>query len=223
VDAHGGSLMKRMGDGHLFVFEERLDSVLAAIRVQKALRRYNRFHPEKHRVQVRIGIHWGEVVERDGDVLGNTVNIASRLQSVAGGGSTCISQEVYEGVAEWVHANDLGPVQIKGLREPIQVWEPTEAALGIPAGLDPLKRRGRAEPALRKQAQSETWRLFDVDRLVSALSQAFLRLRDASRKAARAGEESGIDEEFARSWVSLQSLISSLGSRSEEDRSAEKD
>ena len=64
IDAHEGALVKRMGDGHLFVFREALDAVLAAIRVQKALRRYNRFQPEKQRVLIRIGVHWGEVVER---------------------------------------------------------------------------------------------------------------------------------------------------------------
>jgi hypothetical protein len=142
---------------------------------------------------------------------------------VAGGGSTCVSREVYEGVAEWIHANDLGPVQIKGLREPVQVWEPTEAALGIPAGLDPLKRRGRAEPLPRKQAQAETWRLFDVEKLVSSLSQAFQHLREVSRKGARPGEENGIEEEFAKSWLSLQALIASLGSHSDGSRVEEAD
>ncbi|HVP19777.1 MAG TPA: adenylate/guanylate cyclase domain-containing protein [Spirochaetia bacterium] len=218
VEAHAGALMKRMGDGHLFVFDERMDAVLAAIRVQKALRRYNRFHPEKQRVQVRIGIHWGEVVEREGDVLGNTVNIASRLQSVASGGSTCISREVYEAVAEWIHANDLGPMRIKGLRDPVQAWEPTEAALGMPSGLDPLKRRGRMETAPRKEATSETARLFDVERLVSGLAQVFQRLRDVSRNGARTGEEGAIEEEFVKGWVSLQTLIASLGKHPDESR-----
>jgi len=52
-----------MGDGHLFVFREALEAVLAAIRVQKALRRYNRFQPERQRVQIRIGIHWAASVD----------------------------------------------------------------------------------------------------------------------------------------------------------------
>ena len=66
VGAHEGALVKRMGDGHIFLFSEPLSAVLAAIRVQKALRRFNRFRPEKMRVIVRIGIHWGEVVEKGG-------------------------------------------------------------------------------------------------------------------------------------------------------------
>jgi class 3 adenylate cyclase len=213
TEAHDGTLIKRMGDGHLFVFEECMDAVLAAIRVQKALRRYNRFHPESQRVQVRIGIHWGEVVQREGDVLGNTVNIASRLQSVAKGGSTCVSQEVYEAVAEWIHANDLGQLRIKGLRELVQAWEPTEAALGIPSRLDPLKRKASGEPAPRKRRPSDV-SVLDGEKLAGILSQVFQRLLEISKKSARAGEESAIVEEFAKGWTSLQAFIAALGTPS---------
>ena len=220
TEAHEGTLIKRMGDGHLFVFEECMDAVLAAIRVQKALRRYNRFHPEVQRVQVRIGIHWGEVVQRESDVLGNTVNIASRLQTVAKGGSTCISQEVYEAVSEWIHANDLGQLQIKGLRELVQAWEPTEAALGMPARLDPLKRKTSGETAAPKKAPLDVSAL-DAGKLASGFSQVFQRLLDVSRKSARAGEEGAIEEEFARGWTSLQELISRLEKAPPESRSEE--
>ena len=95
---------------------------------------------------IRIGIHWGEVVERAGDVFGNTVNIASRLQAAAMGGTTCISQGLYKMVADWIHANDLGMIRAKGLRDPIHTWEPTEVALGLPTGLDPLRKSRGAAP-----------------------------------------------------------------------------
>ena len=213
VEAHDGSLVKRMGDGHLFVFSERLSAVLAAIRVQKALRRYNRFHPERQRVQVRIGINWGEVVERTGDVLGNAVNIAARLQSIAMGGSTCISHEVYEKVADWIHANNLGMMPIKGLRDPIQVWEPTEAALGLPHELDPLKRSGRGDAVARTQIHDQALPRRDVEGLATALSRILQHLQDVSTKSARAGEEAAIEEEFVKCWRELQPLLSSLENR----------
>jgi class 3 adenylate cyclase len=219
IDAHEGTLVKRMGDGHLFVFHEALDAVLAAIRVQKALRRYNRFQPEKQRVQIRIGIHWGEVVERAGDVLGNTVNIASRLQTVAMGGSTCISQEVYGKVADWIHANDLGALQIKGVRDPIRAWEPTEAALGMPADLDPFKRTGRRETPHRADARESGPSRPGLETLATALAQAFQRLQALSRKSARAGEEAAIDQEFVRSWESLQPLLAEIGRLDEQRKS----
>jgi class 3 adenylate cyclase len=223
VGAHNGELVKRMGDGHLFVFRERLSAVLASIRVQKALRRYNRFHPERQRVHVRIGIHWGEVVERNGDVLGNTVNIASRLQSLAMGGSTCISKEVYEKVADWIHANNLGMISIKGLRDPIQVWEPTEATLRLPIELDPLKQNRREETVLRPQSTDEALSARDVEELAAALSQTLQHLRDVSRRSARVGEEAVIDEEFVRSWHALQPLLSSLENRRDEHRQTSKE
>jgi class 3 adenylate cyclase len=216
IDAHEGTLVKRMGDGHLFVFREALDAVLAAIRVQKALRRYNRFQPEKQRVQIRIGVHWGEVVERAGDVLGNTVNIASRLQTVAMGGSTYISQEVYSRVADWIHANDLGALQVKGVREPIRAWEPTEAALGMPAELDPFKRTGRRDASPRTDSPPSR---SGVETFATALSQTFQRLQAISRKGARSGEEAAIDQEFVRSWEALQPLLAEIGKLDEQRKS----
>ena len=151
-----------MGDGHIFVFDDPLCAVLAGIRVQKALRRFNRFRPEKLRVMIRIGIHWGEVVERAGDVFGNTVNVASRLQAAAMGGTTCISQGLYKLVADWIHANDLGMIRAKGLRDPIHTWEPTEVALGLPADLDPLRRElavphPRPRPRVPRRRHPAAW------------------------------------------------------------------
>jgi class 3 adenylate cyclase len=217
IDAHEGALVKRMGDGHLFVFREALDAVLAAIRVQKALRRYNRFQPERQRVQIRIGIHWGEVVERAGDVLGNTVNIASRLQSVAMGGTTCISQDVYSRVADWIHANDLGALQVKGLRDPIRAWEPIEAALGLPTDLDPFKRGGRRDASPRVDALDGATTRSGLEALATALSQTFQRLQAVSRRGARSGEEAAIDQEFIRSWEALQPLLAEIGSANAAD------
>ena len=221
LDAHEGTLVKRMGDGHLFVFRKRLSAVLAAIRLQKALRRYNRFRPEKQRVQVRIGIHWGEVVERPGDVLGNTVNIASRLQSVALGGSTCMSHEVYSKVADWIHANDLGTLKIKGIRDPIRAWEPTEAALGMPADLDPLKRGGPRDAASRINSLDGTFSRSHDDVLVAVLSQTFQHLQAVSRKSARSGEEAVIDDEFLKAWETLQSLFPSIADSDNQPGSTE--
>src|SRR5208282_2809546 len=78
IEAHHGELVKRMGDGHMILFRDPLAAVLAAIRLQKSLRRFNRYRDESTRVIIRIGIHSGSVVRKaEGDVLGNAVNIAS--------------------------------------------------------------------------------------------------------------------------------------------------
>jgi class 3 adenylate cyclase/HEAT repeat protein len=154
AEAHRGELIKRMGDGHLFVFREPLTAVLAAIRLQKSLRRFNRYRDETSRVVVRVGIHCGKVVRKErGDVLGNTVNIASRLESSAQPGSVLVSEQVHEKVKDYVHAREIGRITVKNISEPIRVYEPYEVALDLPAGLDPLKS-GKA--ALAPATSGET-------------------------------------------------------------------
>jgi class 3 adenylate cyclase len=145
VEAHNGDLVKRMGDGHLFVFHEPLSAVLAAIRLQKSLRRFNRYRDETSRVVIRIGIHSGRVVRKGrGDVLGNAVNIASRLESSARPGSVLISDQVHDKVKDSVHAREIGHITVKNISEPVAVFEPFEIVLDLPAELDPLRQ---ARPA----------------------------------------------------------------------------
>jgi class 3 adenylate cyclase len=147
VEAHRGELVKRMGDGHMFVFQEPLPAVLAAIRLQKSLRRFNRYRDENTRVVIRIGIHSGRVVRKsEGDVLGNAVNIASRLESSARPGSILISDQVQEKVKDSVHAREIGHITVKNISEPIKVFEPYEIVLDLPAELDPLKQVRSAGP-----------------------------------------------------------------------------
>jgi class 3 adenylate cyclase len=147
VEAHRGELVKRMGDGHMFIFQEPLPAVLAAIRLQKSLRRFNRYRDENTRVVIRIGIHSGRVVRKsEGDVLGNAVNIASRLETSARPGSILISDEVQEKVKDSVHAREIGHITVKNISEPIRVFEPYEIVLDLPAELDPLKQAHSAGP-----------------------------------------------------------------------------
>jgi class 3 adenylate cyclase/HEAT repeat protein len=139
--AHRGELVKRMGDGHLFVFVEPLDAVLAAIRLQKSLRRFNRYRAEAERVAIRIGVHCGKVVRKEGgDVLGNTVNIAARLEQSAQPGSILMSVDLHERVRECVLVRELGEIEVKNITRPIRVVEPYEIALDLPAEKDPLRQ-----------------------------------------------------------------------------------
>ena len=92
MQAHRGELIKTMGDGHLFVFERPLDAVLAALRFQKSLKRFNTYKEEGQRLVVRVGIHVGKTIRKAGDILGNSVNIASRLENSAQGGTVLISE-----------------------------------------------------------------------------------------------------------------------------------
>jgi class 3 adenylate cyclase len=149
TEAHRGELVKRMGDGHMFVFHSPLNAVLAAIRLQKSLLRFNRYRDESTRVVIRIGIHMGKVVRKaQGDVLGNAVNIAARLESSARPGSVLISDAVQAMVKDAVHAREIGHIIVKNISEPIKVFEPYEIVLDLPADLDPLKQtRSAAQKA----------------------------------------------------------------------------
>ena len=150
VEAHRGELVKRMGDGHMITFQRPLDAVLAAIRLQKSLLRFNRYRDENSRVVIRIGIHSGQVVRKaQGDVLGNAVNIASRLESSARPGSILISDQVQESVKDSVHSREIGHITVKNISEPIRVFEPYEIALDLSPDLDPLKKARplQGEPA----------------------------------------------------------------------------
>jgi class 3 adenylate cyclase/predicted transcriptional regulator len=142
VSTHKGELIKRMGDGHLFVFEAPLNSVLAGIRIQKALKRFNSFREEKYRIQIRVGIHLGEVARKEGDVFGNTVNIASRLESSAKEGTVYISRDLNELTKRFIHTREVGLIQVKNFQEPILVYEPYEISIDLPKELDPSKREG---------------------------------------------------------------------------------
>ena len=141
VNKHRGNLIKRIGDGHLFVFKNPLDSVLAAIRLQKALKRFNMYREEWLRISVRVGIHGGRVIRKEGDVFGNPVNIASRLESNARGGKIFISDYLFNEVKEWIHANFIGELELKGIEKPVPVYEPYEIVMNLPDGLDPLKMK----------------------------------------------------------------------------------
>ncbi|MFW6137538.1 MAG: adenylate/guanylate cyclase domain-containing protein [Spirochaetota bacterium] len=145
TSAHGGQLIKRMGDGHLIVFENVLDGVLSGVRLQKAMKRFNSFREQRLRVVVRVGVHSGGVVRRGGDVYGEVVNLASRLEGAAKGGSVYVSQRVYEKVKGYVHVREVGEVELKGIEGLVKVYEPYEVGVDIPWELDPLKGVRKAE------------------------------------------------------------------------------
>jgi TolB-like protein len=92
-DRHGGRLVKTMGDGFLVEFSSAMDAVLCGIELQHAMnKRPSGFQSSE--VQIKVGIHVGDVIHEDGDVLGDAVNVASRIEPLAGPGEICISADV---------------------------------------------------------------------------------------------------------------------------------
>ena len=98
---HNGCIIKELGDGYLTEFSSSLESVNAAIAIQHSLYVYNATQETDNRINIRIGIHLGDIVKTDNeDILGDGVNIASRIEpfSEPNGGGLCFSQQIYDQV-----------------------------------------------------------------------------------------------------------------------------
>jgi class 3 adenylate cyclase len=99
IAVHNGRVVKRTGDGAIVEFRSVVDAVRCAIEVQNGMVERNAGLPPERRIQFRIGIHLGDVVEEsDGDLMGDGVNIAARLEGIAEPGSICLSEDAYRQV-----------------------------------------------------------------------------------------------------------------------------
>src|SRR6187399_1770188 len=125
IAVHSGRVVKRTGDGALVEFRSVVDAVRCAIEVQNAMVERNAGLPPDRKIEFRIGIHLGDVVEeRDGDLMGAGVNIAARLEGVAAPGTICLSEDAYRQVKARldISVNDLGSTQLKNIAEPIRIY-----------------------------------------------------------------------------------------------------
>jgi len=125
IDVHNGRVVKRTGDGALVEFRSVVDAVRCAIEIQNAMVERNAGLPPERRIEFRIGIHLGDVVEEtDGDLMGDGVNIASRLEAVAEPGAICLSEDAYRQVRARLDlaVSDLGQVQLKNIIEPLRIY-----------------------------------------------------------------------------------------------------
>ena len=121
---HAGRIANTAGDSVLAEFPSAVDAVQCAIAVQEALASANQDGSERERLQFRIGIHVGDVMIRGGDLLGDGVNVAARLESLADPGGVCISGTAHSFVRKVLPLvyNDLGPHFVRNIEEPVQVY-----------------------------------------------------------------------------------------------------
>src|SRR6516225_3312300 len=125
IAAHHGRIVKRTGDGSIIEFRSVVDAVRCAIEIQNGLIELNAGVPEDRRIEFRVGIHVGDVVEEcDGDLMGDGVNIAARLEGIAKPGAICLSEDAYRQVKQRLDlkVSDLGQTQLKNIAEPIRVY-----------------------------------------------------------------------------------------------------
>ena len=125
IEVYEGRLFKRTGDGALAEFRSAVSAVRCGMEVQNGMIERNAGVAEDRRIQLRIGVHIGDVVEEsDGDLMGDGVNIAARLEGVARPGSICLSEDAYRQVRGRVDCvfNDLGPTPLKNVAEPVHAY-----------------------------------------------------------------------------------------------------
>ena len=131
IGDHGGRIANTAGDSVLAEFPSAVDAVVCAVEVQKALEVLNEGVDNEHPLRFRIGVHIGDVMIRGGDLLGDGVNIAARLQGLADPGGVCVSSEVHRHVRKVssLTFKDLGEQQVKNIEEPIRAF----VAMLVPA------------------------------------------------------------------------------------------
>jgi adenylate cyclase len=125
IAVYKGRVVKRTGDGAIVEFRSVVDAVRCAIEIQNSMIERNSGLPPERRIEFRIGIHLGDVVEKsDGDLMGDGVNIAARLEGVAQPGAICLSEDAYRQVKSRLDLaiSDLGETKLKNIAEPIRVY-----------------------------------------------------------------------------------------------------
>src|SRR5579862_6532886 len=144
IAVHRGRVVKRTGDGSIVEFRSVVDAVRCAVEVQTGMVERNAGLPPERRIEFRVGIHVGDVVEEsDGDLMGDGVNIAARLEGVATPGAICLSEDAYRQVKSRLDlkVSDLGSTRLKNIPEPVGVYS---IEVGPPAPTKPAPQTGAA-------------------------------------------------------------------------------
>ena len=125
IAAHHGRVVKRTGDGVLIEFRSVVDAVRCGIEVQNGMVERNAGLPPERRIELRVGVHLGDVVEEaDGDLMGDGVNIAARLEGIADPGGICLSEDAYRQARDRIKEAfiDLGEKELKNIARPVRTY-----------------------------------------------------------------------------------------------------
>jgi adenylate cyclase len=208
---YGGREIKTIGDAFLVEFQSALDAGRCALDIQQAMHDHEAVGSP---VRIRIGIHVGDVVETGGDLLGDAVNIASRIEPLAAPGGICLSQQVYDQLRNKVDAPmiALPPVHLKNMRGATQVyrfvlpWETPEAVRPTRARTEPAANRAMAVLPLANISPDPHDEYFAdglTEELIASLSQvpglsviartSVMPYKTAPKALIQVGEDLGVD------------------------------
>ena len=125
IAAHHGRIIKRTGDGSIIEFRSVVDAVRCALEMQTGMIERNVGLPPERRIEFRVGVHLGDVVEEaDGDLMGDGVNVAARLEGICEPGGICLSEDAYRQVKSRLELQvaDLGPQSLKNIADPVRAY-----------------------------------------------------------------------------------------------------
>jgi len=153
IDQHRGRIFKTTGDGMLIEFASVVDAVRCAVVVQKGMEDRNTNLPERERIRFRIGINLGDVMVDEGDMFGDGVNVAARIEALAAPGEICVSASVREQIGEKLPIGfaDFGEHSVKNIARPVRVYRVEKAIEPLAGGADD---RGTPSAALPEDGPS---------------------------------------------------------------------
>jgi adenylate cyclase len=124
IAEHHGHIVKLMGDGVLAEFASVVDAVSCAVAIQTAMAERNRGVPDDQRIDLRVGVHLGDILVEDSDIFGDGVNVAARLEGLAEPGGICLSQQAYDQIETKLDlkVEDLGRQQVKNIARPVHAY-----------------------------------------------------------------------------------------------------
>ena len=138
IAEHRGRIVKTTGDGALVEFASAVDAVRCAMEIQRAMAERNAAIPEDRRVEFRIGINVGDIIIDEGDIYGDGVNIAARVETLASPGAICLSENAYQQMKGklTLEVSDMGEQQLKSIAQPLRVYRvrldgPTETVAPV--------------------------------------------------------------------------------------------
>ena len=146
IAEHHGRVVKNTGDGAIAEFASVVDAVRCADEIQRGMAEQNSDVPQDKRIELRIGIHVGDIIIEENDIFGDGVNIAARLEGIAEAGGVCMSDDAYRQIRGKVAmaCDDLGSQTLKNIAEPMRAWRvqlggqsAATAQPGSPAGQAP--------------------------------------------------------------------------------------
>jgi adenylate cyclase len=225
LQRHDGRVVKTIGDGLLLEFPSVIEATQAATEIQTALASRNAACTESERILYRVGINLGDVVVDDGDLLGDGVNVAARLEALAEPGGICLSESVYEQLAGRLDLPlvDAGPQQLKNIARPVRIfrWRPGGHTVASSARRYGTRKRAAMQVGMAivtMAAAASAWWMLDGrapdSARTAAPAPAETRLRAQGRTAVAVLPFANLGGDAARDYFSdglTEDVIGALG------------